>query len=249
MRKETKKKHDLVARLALSNPEMKLSEMKLITGISESQMAVYLARYGIKKEKGIGGRIGGRWKQTNIYEDRDLYTPIPKELRKPRGRPADPNSLSRQVEYKIHQTMKARCTNPNFTNYHNYGGRGITVCERWLGNDGFKNFYQDMGKRPEGRTGNRPKYTLERRDNNLGYSKENCYWATWEQQNNNSREKSFGGKLTFLMAQEIRNLVKSGVSKEEITQKYNIQYDYISQIINNKVWNPEIYSDQFLSSK
>lgn len=79
------------------------------------------------------------------------------------------------------QNMVQRCTNPNRDDYDNYGGRGITVCERWLGfPQGFQNFLADMGYKFEG-------LMLERVDNDKGYSPDNCIWATRSQQNKNRR--------------------------------------------------------------
>jgi len=79
--------------------------------------------------------------------------------------------------------MLARCTNPNRAAWKHYGGRGITVCDRWRhgedGRSGFECFLSDMGPRPQGKT-------LDRHPNKAGnYEPGNCRWATWIQQQNN----------------------------------------------------------------
>jgi len=84
--------------------------------------------------------------------------------------------------YHIWRQMKYRCTNPNAPEYRNYGGRGITVCKRWL--DSFQNFYDDM------KVGYSEKLTLERKDVNKEYSLENCHWASWKEQHRNRRNNA-----------------------------------------------------------
>lgn len=83
--------------------------------------------------------------------------------------------------YTSWRSMIQRCTNPNNEQYVNYGERGIKVCERWLK---FENFLEDMGKRPPG-------CTIDRIDNDQGYSQKNCQWATSEQQQRNRRDNLY----------------------------------------------------------
>jgi len=84
-------------------------------------------------------------------------------------------------EYNSWRAAKARCLNTTNENYAYYGGRGITICERWLK---FDNFLLDMGRCPDG-------YSLDRIDNSRGYEPSNCRWASKAQQMNNTRATTY----------------------------------------------------------
>ena len=111
------------------------------------------------------------------------------------------------------QLMRYRCANKKSPKY---GGRGIKVCKRWKGRNGFVNFVNDMGPRPKGKT-------LDRFPNNNGnYEPSNCRWATLKQQNCNTRRTKiviWKGKK-YALARLIRKLNKEG---------YEVNY--------KKVWN------------
>ena len=95
--------------------------------------------------------------------------------------------------YRIWSQMRDRCNNPTHKNYGDYGGRGITVCHEW---GDYLVFKADMGERPQGRS-------LDRIDNDKGYSKGNCRWATQYEQKANTRAArwiEFNGKKQVLSA-------------------------------------------------
>lgn len=131
-------------------------------------------------------------------------------------------------EYYSYCQMKSRCLNPNHDHYRNYGGRGITICERWL--NSFIHFIDDMGAKPS------KGYSLERRQTNGNYEPDNCKWATLEEQSNNTTKSLFleynGDRLT--MAQWAR---KIGINRQTLHERFKRGYSteqIIEKSINNK---------------
>lgn len=108
-----------------------------------------------------------------------------------------------------------RCYSESDPAYDRYGGRGIKVCDRW---HDFKNFYEDMGDRPEGRT-------LDRINNDGDYSPDNCRWATYKRQNRNKRNTiivEFNGETACL---------------KDLTEKYGLNYQTVYARIKKHGWS------------
>jgi len=128
-------------------------------------------------------------------------------------------------EYRSWRHMKERCLNKNNHAYKNYGGRGISISDRWV-ND-FSVFLQDMGERPS------LSHTLERTDNNKGYYPDNCYWATKKEQGRN--------RSTTILDEDSVSLIKAHLKYKwlpqvKIAKLFNVTSSLISSINAGKVW-------------
>ncbi|HHS83688.1 MAG TPA: XRE family transcriptional regulator [Gammaproteobacteria bacterium] len=134
------------------------------------------------------------------------------------------HGLSGSPEYGVWEHIKSRCNNPNTKDYHNYGGRGITVCKRW---DRFENFLADMGCRPS------KNHQIDRADNDGNYEPGNCRWVTRQVNCQNTRLT----KLNEIAVAAIRYLnLKKGYSQSRIAKAYGISQGHVSQIIAGEIW-------------
>jgi hypothetical protein len=118
--------------------------------------------------------------------------------------------------YSAWCAMKKRCLNPRHRNFRDYGGRGISVCERWLV---FENFFADMGDRPA-------HTSLDRIDNNAGYCPENCRWTSIKEQNNNRRSNTilrFRGKALTISQWSRETGIKDCTISERLRRGWTVK--------------------------
>lgn len=125
--------------------------------------------------------------------------------------------------------MRQRCYYKKNNRYEDYGGRGITVTDRWLGDDGFANFLADMGERPA-------EMTLDRKENDLGYYKDNCRWATVTTQMRNQTRTV----LEHHEPAQIRWLRAEGFTYSEIGRFFGIGKSHVGQIVNGQLWKEQL---------
>jgi hypothetical protein len=111
-----------------------------------------------------------------------------------------------RLTYLVWRDLQSRCHNPKNMEYHNYGGRGVTVCPQWCGPDGFRTFLKDMGPRPVVSPAGKSRMSIDRRDNSKGYSPQNCHWATPAEQARNTRRNVYYtlGNETYHVAEWAR---------------------------------------------
>ena len=134
--------------------------------------------------------------------------------------------------YLSWQAMKGRCLNPDKGSYYReYGGRGITVCDRWL--NSFENFLADMGPCPDD-------LTLDRINNESHYEPGNCRWTTWEQQMLNRRsirgEHHPNAKLTVDDVSSIRRFARCGVTYRDMASLFGVSSANVGYIVRGEAW-------------
>lgn len=137
------------------------------------------------------------------------------------------HGMSRTREYRTWVFMRNRCFNRNAINFERYGGRGITVCERWK--DSFSKFFADMGARPPG-------MSLDRINNDGNYEPANCKWSTPVEQTVNRRARKDGINVRKAEedAAQIRELWRGGMRQIDIARKYKLCREIISYIIHKR---------------
>lgn len=141
------------------------------------------------------------------------------------GKDMEKHGLAKSSEYNTYHLMIKRCYSEKNNKYHRYGGRGITVCDRWR--NSFIAFYDDMGAKPF------PKAQIDRIDNDGNYEPDNCHWVN---QTANMRNAS-NTKLTMFTARSIRRIYKKGeISQLTLSKFYKVSESTIQKIVTDKYW-------------
>lgn len=185
----------------------KLSEFDVLAIRSDDRSAVMLARvYGVTPTMISRVQLGQAWQHLPGARP-PRYTQTDRGGRHP-DRPTDAKyaRTSRNYLYSAWLKMIQRCTDPKHDAWEWYGGRGIFVCPKWL--NSFELFVDDIGDRPSDR------HSLDRRNNQMGYSPENCRWATAKEQAANRRAR----------AKERQNIIRvDGLSLTALAKLHGIK--------------------------
>ena len=132
------------------------------------------------------------------------------------------HGMTNSKEYRVWDSMVRRCHSKSHHAFKDYGARGITVCDKWRK---FEGFFEDMGYQPS-------ELTIERINNDLGYSKENCKWATVTEQARNRRAT----KLDESKVVQIKILIENGVSQNAIANQFSVSRSNIGHIAQGNIW-------------
>jgi hypothetical protein len=172
------RKQPVSTRLILEGKHFGSLEVLSFIGTTDARNAIFLVRCTCGTEKPVLGKNlkNGTTKSCGCKNLTNLHS----------GNVTHGNSRhgkgEKTTEYHSWSAMKQRCYNPNTTDYHRYGGRGISVCARWR--DSFENFLADMRPKPT------PHHSIERVNNNKNYTPKNCKWATPKEQAQNRKPKA-----------------------------------------------------------
>lgn len=135
------------------------------------------------------------------------------------------HGYAKRPVYAAWLQMRQRCYNTRNKDYPTYGGRGITVCDRWRQH--FLTFLADVGERPKG-------CSLDRIDNNRGYEPENVRWAPLGTQNRNTRAT----KLSERKVAEMRQLHAAGWSIHRLARLYCVARKTVQKVLHGDIWRP-----------
>lgn len=161
-----------------------------LTQVAErvGKSALFLCECGTRKLQSYYGVKSGKIKSCGC---------LSREAVIKRNKESSTHRMTGSSEYNSWLRMKARCSYEKDKDFPNYGGRGIKVCDRWI--NSFENFIEDMGKKPS------KGLTLDRKDTNEGYFKENCRWANTFVQSENKRPRGGTSKYRGVTKESRRN--------------------------------------------